>query len=487
MAVATTTRARHPVFHGMVRTIRDQQLIEPGQHLLVAVSGGPDSVALLSLLTALAPGWRLTLTVVHFNYGLRGTESDTDEAFVAALCRERGIALVVQRPVLTKPRRAASLQARARAARYRAMTELADDIRADRIVTGHTANDQAETVLLWLLRGAGLTGLSGMRFIRNQRIVRPLLKMTRQDVLDYLRREGLRYREDSSNATSLYRRNRIRRELLPVMEQITPAIVRLLARQSHVLRADDEYLEEIVDHLYRSTVIVEPSGNQRFERQALTRLPAALQHRLVRRCLRAGDPEGRAPSLRTVESVLRLLAGKAKGMLSVRGLHVFTEREWVVFRHTSQQTISGISKQSFSAVAVPGSLPATVYWPGTRQQIHVQVMTKQAAEPWLKQATPDCAVFDADRLSAPLTIRAWQAGDRMHPRGMRGRSKKLQDLFTDMKVSREARSRIPLLVAPEGIVWVIGRRQDDRCAVGKDTRRCVVVTVQSKAGSEGAG
>ena len=114
-------------------------------------------------------------------------------------------------------------------------------------------------------------------------------------------------------------------------------------------------------------------------------------------------------------------------------------------------------------------------------------MTKQAAEPLLKQATPDCAVFDADRLSAPLIIRAWQAGDRIQPRGMRGKRKKLQDLFTDMKVSREERSRIPLLVAPEGIVWVVGRRQDERCGVGKDTCRCIVVTVQSKAGSQGAG
>ena len=487
MAVAATARARHPVFHAMVRTIRDRQLFEPGQHLLVAVSGGPDSVALLSLLTALAPAWRLTLTVVHFNYGLRGTEADGDEAFVAALCRERGIALVVQRPVLTKRRGAASLQARARVARYRAMAELADDIRADRIVTGHTANDQAETVLLWLLRGAGLTGLSGMRFIRNQRIVRPLLMITRHDVLDYLRREGLRYREDSSNATSLYRRNRIRRELLPVMEQIAPSIVRRLERQSHLLRADDEYLEDIVDHLYRSTVIVEPGGNQRFERQAFTRLPAALQRRLVRRSLRAGDPEGRAPNLRTVESVLRFAAGESKGMLSIRGFDVITEREWIVLRLTSQRTASSTSGQDFPAVTVPVSLPATVYWPGTRQQIHVQVMTKQAAAPWLNQRRPECAVFDADRLSAPLIIRAWQAGDRIHPRGMRGKRKKLQDLFTDLKVSREERERIPLIVASEGIVWVVGHRQDERCAVGKNTRRCLVVTVQSKAGSEGAG
>jgi tRNA(Ile)-lysidine synthase len=185
--------------------------------------------------------------------------------------------------------------------------------------------------------------------------------------------------------------------------------------------------------------------------------------------------------------VLRLVAGKSKGMLSVRGLDVITEAEWIVLRLTPQRTVSSLSGQPFAAVTVPIALPATVYWPGTRQQIHVQVMTKQAAAPWLKQGTPDCAVFDADCLSTPLIIRAWQAGDRIHPRGMRGKRKKLQDLFTDMKVNGDERSRIPLIVAPEGIVWVVGRRQDERCAVGKDTRRCLVVTVQSKPGSEGAG
>jgi tRNA(Ile)-lysidine synthase len=367
------------------------------------------------------------------------------------------------------------------------MNELAEEIHADRIVTGHTANDQAETMLLWLLRGAGLTGLSGMPFMRNQRIVRPLLKITRQEVVDYLKREHVEYREDSSNSTPLYRRNRIRRELLPVMERITPAIVRLLERQSDILRAEEDYLEEIVDHLYGSMVKVDPNGEQRVERPALARLPQALQRRLVRRMLRTGETHGRAASLRAVEDVLGLVAGKSRGMPSVPGLAWLADRKWIVMRRTAKRTYSNAPRPSCPVVIVPASMPSTVYWPGTEQQIHVQVMPKHAAESLLTQPTPDLIVCDADRLSAPLIIRAWQAGDRIHPRGMGGKRKKLQDFFTDVKVSREERKQIPLLVAPEGIVWVVGYRQDERFAVSKHTRRCIVLTVQSNAGSEGAG
>ena len=170
-----------------------------------------------------------------------------------------------------------------------------------------------------------------------------------------------------------------------------------------------------MDHVYRSTVIVEPSGNQRFERQMFARLPAALQRRLVRRGLRAGDPEGRAPSLRTVENVLAAGGRQVQGYAFGPRLDVITECEWIVLRLTPQRTVSSPSGQSFPTVTVPISLPATVYWPGTRQQIHVQVMTKQAAAPWLsrERRTARCSMPTA--CLHRWIIRAWQAGDRIHP------------------------------------------------------------------------
>ena len=155
------------VLHRVVKTIRSNGLVERGQHLLVAVSGGPDSVALLSLLHRLRSSWALTLTAVHFNYKLRGAESDEDQEFVAVLCRELEIPLHAKRLDVRKRAPRTSLQAAARDLRYRAMMDIAEACGADRIAVGHTADDQAETVLLWMLRGAGLTGLSGMPVSRN--------------------------------------------------------------------------------------------------------------------------------------------------------------------------------------------------------------------------------------------------------------------------------------------------------------------------------
>jgi tRNA(Ile)-lysidine synthase len=472
----------------VVRTIQERRLFGAGQHLLLAVSGGPDSIALLSLLAALAPSWRLKLTVVHFNYGLRGSESDGDESFVSSFCQARNIPLVVRRPVLSKQPRASSLQQLARWARYEAMKSLAHELHADRIVTGHTANDQAETMLMWMLRGAGLTGLAGMPFIREKIIVRPLLKTTRDEILSYLKQEGLSYRQDSSNLIGLYRRNQVRRDLLPVMEDITPGIVRLLERQADVLRADDAYLEQVVDELYRSLITVDAKGDQRFERQAVDALPDALKRRLVRHILKGTDRDQQAPSLRVVEGVLRFLSGKSKGRrVSLRGADVVRDRERVVVIRRKRQHHASDRRSTIPVAGpVPVVVPSTVYWPGTGQEIHVQEMTRQAAEPLLKHRTRERGVFDMARLSAPLVLRPWQAGDRIHPRGMGGKSKKLQDFFTDSKLSREERMRIPLLASPEGILWVVGQREDERFVARKSTSRCLVATVQSQAESEGA-
>ena len=480
-------RKRPALLDRVVQTIRERRLFAPGQHLLVAVSGGPDSVALVSLLAVLAPSWRLKLSVVHFNFGLRGAESDGDEAFVSSYCRARLIPLTVRRPILSKSRRVSSLQMLAREARYEALKSLAQDIQADRIVTGHTANDQAETMILWMLRGAGLTGLAGMPFIREKIIVRPLLNTTREEILDYLRHEGLAYRQDSTNLTGLFRRNRVRRDLLPVMEEITPSIVRLLQRQADVLRADDDYLQEVVNEWYQSLISVDARGRHRFGRKAVAALPEALKRRLVRETLKSTGSTGQAPSLRVVERVLQFVSGRSRATrLSLRGVDVIKEGEHVLI----MPRIGAHRTPERSRTSVPQpvvvSVPSRVYWPGSGQEIHVQEMPRHEAEPLLTHPTRNCAVFDAALVSAPFVLRPWQAGDRIYPRGMGGKSKKLQDLFTDSKVSREERLRIPLLTAREGILWVVGRREDERFIVRERTSRCLVATVQSHAASEGA-
>ena len=490
MAVETTVLrpssrsvARQALLAHLVRTVRQQQLFVPGHHLLVAVSGGPDSVALLSLLHRLAPSWRLTLTAVHCNYGLRGAESDGDESFIKTFCRERQLSLVIHRPKLVKRRQCSSLQATARDTRYDFMKLLAHEVGADRIAVGHTANDQAETVLMWLLRGAGMAGLAGMPYVREDRIIRPLLAATRAEVVAYLDREGLTYRCDSSNEKPLYHRNRIRKELLPVITRLAPSAVRVLQRQADLLREDEQYLEQITNKLVHALVTHDSRGVQRVNRQGFIELPVALQRRLIRTVLRTYDEVGRASSVRVVESVRRVfLKGRNGARLSLRQAVVILDQGSVRFSPGTgadhgHRTDSG--ERMREALRLP--VPSTVYWARTNQQIHVQLMTRRAVEEMGRAPSQGRVLFDADRFSEPLSVRAWEAGDRFSPHGMKGKSKKLQDFYTDRKVARYERGKIPLLVAPEGILWVVGMRQDERFVVRGGTTRCLVVSVSNLA------
>ena len=474
--------ARPALLTQLVRTVRQRQLFVPGQHLLVAVSGGPDSVALLSLLQRLARSWTLTLTVVHCNYGLRGAESDGDEAFVRAFCQELNLPLTVYRPRLVKQRKRSSLQAAARAARYDLMHQLAHEVGAHRIVVGHTANDQAETVLMWMMRGAGMSGLAGMSYARADGVIRPLLEVTREEVVEYLDQEGLAYRRDSSNEKPFYHRNRIRKEVLPVILRVAPAAIRVLQRQADLLREDEQYLEQTTNNLVRVLVTHDARAVQRVNCQAFIDLPVALQRRLVRTVLRTYDEEGCACSVRVVESVRRVFLKGAKGarLLLKRAL-VTLEQGSVRFSPRSgandkHKTDTGQGKEG-----LPLPVPSTVYWARTNQQIHVQLMNRRAAEELGRAQSQGPVLFDADRFSKPLLIRSWQVGDRFSPRGMKGKSKKLQDFFTDRKIARSEREKIPLLVAPEGILWVVGMRQDERFMVRGATTHCLVVSVNNQA------
>ena len=483
-ALRTSSRSvsRPALLTQLVRTVRQQQLFAPGQHLLVAVSGGPDSITLLSLLHRLAKPWRLTLTAVHCNYGLRGAESDGDESFVKTFCRERHLSLVLHRPKLVKRRQRSSLQAAARDARYDFMKQLAHEVGADCIAVGHTANDQAETVLMWMLRGAGMAGLAGMPYAREDRVVRPLLASTREEVLAYLDHEGLPYRRDSSNEKPLYHRNRIRKELFPVITQLVPAAVRVLQRQANILREDEAYLEQVTGDLVRRLVSHDSGDVQRLSRQAFIQLPVALQRRLIRAVLRTYDEDGRASSVCVVESVRRLLLkGRSRTRLSLKQAMVSLDQGSVRFspvrENHKDETGSGHRKSECLLLSVP----STVYWARTNQQIHVQHMTRHDAEQGGVALSAQRVVFDADRYSEPLVVRPWRAGDRFSPQGMKGRSKKLQDYFTDKKIARHQRETIPLLVAPEGILWVVGMRQDERFVVSRGTTSCLVASVSNRA------
>lgn len=479
----TRRRVWPALLHRVVATIRRRALLERGQHVLVAVSGGPDSVALLSLLHRLAASWKLTVTAAHFNYGLRGTESDGDESFVRSLCREMNVPLLTRRLAVTPRSRGLSVQAAARDLRYRALRELARDCGADRIALGHTADDQAETVLMWMLRGAGLAGLSGMPPFRDGTVIRPLYDATRRDIVAYLRHEDLRYREDSSNAKPLYLRNRLRHEVMPSLTRIAPAGPRTLCRLADLCREDDRYLDGQVAALCSAMVRQDVDGDRTVDRAAVLDLPLALRRRLMRELLRRCDPLGRGPSAAVIERALACLSRGRGATLDCRSARLTVTDE--SFR--VGPAAGGIGSRVRPTDLEPKVLDVSsvVAWAGTGQRIQAGLLPESRLAEASARDDRSSIVVDVDRCSLPLTVRAWRPGDRFCPLGMKGRSKKLQDFFGDLKLPAERRRCVPLVVAPEGIVWVVGYRQDGRFAAQPSTRRRMVVSVMGQPEQQG--
>ncbi len=468
-------RAWPPLLHRMVHTIRSNRLVEPGQHILVAVSGGPDSVALLGLFARLRASWGLTLSAGHINYQLRGAESDADQECVAALCRALSVPVSVRTANVRSRPRGTSLQAAARECRYQALREMAAERGADRIAVGHTADDQAETVLLWILRGAGLRGLAGMPLSRDGDIIRPLFDSTRREVLAYAAQAGLSYRLDSSNDKPLYLRNRIRRTVLPVLSGVVPSTVRALCRLADLCREDDRYLDRQAAAVSVGAVRQAEEGVWSVDRAVLQQAPPALQRRVVRDLLRQCDAHGRPSSFRSVQDIMHAVMGNTGFQrVMLKAADVLVERQTVRVVSAARRSAEPRSRDPLTLTVTDDS--SGVLWTDTGTRIRVE----QLARVHVGHVTPEPGriVVDADRVSGPFVVRPWRPGDRFHPWGMKGRSKKLQDYFVDLKIAPSLRNRIPLLVAQEGIMWIVGYRQDERWRVTTHTHRCLVVTAR---------
>lgn len=438
-------------------------------------------MALLSLLHRLKLPWRVTLTVAHFNYGLRGAESDADQTFVEAMCRRLDMPLQTMLLDVRNRARGLSLQAAARDLRYRALHKMAQQCGADRIAVGHTADDQAETVLLWMLRGAGLTGLSGMPACRNDLVIRPLYETRRVELLAYLSEEGVSFRQDSSNGKPIYLRNRVRQDVIPALQRLVPSAVEALCRLADLCRDDDRYLDEHIQTLCRSWAKPLPEGGWAMSRSILQKTPVAVQRRIVRELLRRGETQRRSPRRNTIEMVLRAVAKQDGISLFARPFwSVTVDQDSVRFVRSKHSPRSPSLQLHPTILTVPGSMT----WAGTGQRIQVQEVTWQQGDAMV--SGENRIEIDADRVSQPFMVRAWQRGDRFCPRGMKGRSKKLQDFFADLKVSRADRRRIPVVVAPEGIVWIVGYRQDERWLVTSGTKRFLTLAVHPAQTEKGS-
>ena len=452
--------------------MRRHDLVPPGGRVAVALSGGSDSVALLLLLRELqASGGLAVVAAAHLNHGLRES-AHRDEQFCRALAESQGIPfradLIDVRARAARDR--TSLEDAGRQARYELFARVAQEFDCDAVATGHTRDDQAETFLLRLLRGAGPRGLGGIHPKvplpaeapeARRLVIRPLLDIGRDELRQYLAAQDQPYCEDESNADLGIPRNRVRHELLPLLrERYSPAIADVLAREAAIARADEDRLQREAIDLVPSIVLRNrATGRDEVELDvaALAALHPALAVRVARIALQELTPD-RFVGFDHVEDLLELVRsdGSRHASLSLPGQYAE--------RRGARIVVSRAPFKPFSnSFRVPLSIPGEVVLADQGWAVSAAVEAGALA-PGLG-AEPKALTARAQRLSGPLTVRSRRPGDWLRPLGMGGRRKKLQDLLVDRKVARDRRDSIPIVVdETDRIVWVVGE------AVAEDFR-----------------
>ena len=427
------------------------KMLEPGEALLVGVSGGADSVALLDALVK--SGWRPH--VCHLNHQLRGPASDADAEFVRDLARHYGLTNTIEW------QKVAGDEDGARRARHEFFAKVAAQTGIRKLALAHTADDQVETFLLRLLRGAGVPGLIGIwpeRQLGTLRVIRPMLKVRRVEVLEYLSAQVLKYREDASNTDTRFTRNRIRHELLPMLERdFNPAVREVLLHTAEILRDEDFYLLHHVAQRFYMTVCQNDAVNVK----ALANCPVAIQRRVLRFWL-GGDAES-APSFTfdQIEAVRHAALGDSPGAAVDLPYELVAYREYEWLRKAQRSELEPIR----------GRWPLSLEGETTIGELGVKFVIGEEGER-----------FDADALGGSLFVRTWENGDRFQPLGMSG-EKKLHDFFVDEKVPRRQRGRVPLVCAADGrIAWVVGHRIAEPFKVTERTRRLVRVKAETIQG-----
>lgn len=455
--------------------------------LLVAVSGGPDSVALLHALLAIRDTIGVRLEVAHLDHSLRGAEGEADAEFVTELSKRKGLTLHRRRvniPALWKEE-GGSIEAVARRERYAFLEEARAVAGARWIVTGHNANDQVETFLMNLLRGAGPRGMGGMMRVGPGSMCRPLLGTWRAEILEYLEAHGEPYCNDSTNQDLSRTRNWVRHRLVPFLErEMGVPVLEIVARESQIMNELDGYMTQEAERLLKTALLGDasvPTDTQRLDVAKLRELHPALSRAVLRTALQ--DAAGRLQEISwTHVDALLDLVKREEGTGSVHlpgGLAARREYESLVLGPGSKETQAPAPEPS---PPLDLSAPGEAKWGRTR----VRWVTGPASsfDPETLGMDENRSAFDLTGVTAPVYLRSVRPGDRMEPSGMDG-TQKISDLLINRKVPRHLRTRVPVMCdnggseGGERILWVVGQRRSRQATVRSETAQVVLFEAET--------
>jgi tRNA(Ile)-lysidine synthase len=451
-------------------TILRYGMISPGDTVIVAVSGGPDSICLLDSLNALSNELELKFVAAHFNHGLRGDEDEFETQLSGDISASMGLPFETGNASgLLKG--LSSLEEQARDARYAFLEMIRNKYGAQKIATGHNLNDQAETVLMRLLRGSGPAGLAGIPPVRDGRIIRPLVEIKRDEIMEYLKARCLPFALDSSNTNKKHLRNKIRLELMPMMLEYQPRLLERLGMAADIIRDENAFMESMVSDWIEREAHQETQGNISVSISSIKALPDPLKRRVIRSLLKQVDGDVYSVDYDHIVSVLKLIENE-RPQCSIDLPDGIMARKTYDTLHFILRSCTD-TKEYTCSLEGPGTYCLDAVG------ITLTLEEVDGSEDIIEDVSKSTAWLDADKLSFPLIVRNFRHGDRFVPMGMTGH-KKVKNFFIDLKVPSEQRTLTPLVISGDSIVWICGYRIDERFKVTEQTKRRLKITMKQE-------
>jgi tRNA(Ile)-lysidine synthase len=450
------------------QTIEKYNLLEKGERMVVALSGGPDSTALLAVLAQIAQKLDLSLVVAHFNHGLRGAESDEDENFSRELSEKMGLSFVSAKMDLRKRKKGLSPEDFYRRQRYDFLNKISEDYQAQKIALGHNLQDQAETVLLNILRGSGLEGLKGFLPMRDGKIIRPLMEISRREIISFLNEAGIPYRQDSSNENKRYLRNQIRSELIPYLkEKFNPKIEETLAQMAEILRLEDEFIRQHVDEVLKASFIQRQQNRILLKISYINRLPSAIRLRLFKTILESLNPAKNGFSFIHIKSLDNLAQKCESGKRVDLPLGIEVRREYDDLIMERKKVCSKQMDYEYTM-----NIPGSIYIKERKFTVRSEITKKENVDLNSKSKV----YLDLDKIQKPVIIRNRRNGDWFQPLGMQGRQK-IKTFFIDRKMPRCERNEIMLFVDQLSVIWIENMHFNDRVKITAETKNVLKLEI----------
>ncbi|MDV9761614.1 tRNA lysidine(34) synthetase TilS [Clostridioides difficile] len=456
------------IFDKVLSTINKHNLIQKGDKIVLGLSGGPDSVCLLHVLNRLKKDFNIEIYAAHLNHQIRGIEAQKDALYVSKLCEDMGIVFFVKSINVPKycENEGLSLEEGARKLRYEMFYEIKDKIKANKIAIGHNLNDQAETVMMRIMRGTGLKGLKGIDYIRDNCIIRPILDVERNEIEEYCEAYNLNPRIDKTNLENIYTRNKIRLDLLPYMkDNFNSNVIESIVRMSNSLKSDNDYIEKEAEAKFREVSNIKEKGFVEINLDDFVCLHDAIKVRVLRNSIKHILGDTNFVDQRHIEDIMSLEDNsKVNKMLTLpRNIFVYRKKDSIIL--TNEEIVNEEIEFYYN---VPSN--GFIKIKELKQIIETQVMSIDRYKSM--KLDNSSKGFDFNKVKGGIVIRSRRQGDKIK---LAMGSKKVKDLFIDLKIPKEERCKIPIITDSEGIICVGDYKISENYKIDENTKEVLKI------------